>query len=333
MNVLKHFFNLSLFMGLTTLSFICNAGCWYTFGNTHNYSYTVNITSLSVASNQQPNTPLGPVMSIPQGGQTFFACHSAPVNMMTKFSETLTESAYPGIYKTNVAGIGIKVWVESSSNVVGNNLSVYGKWPTSSFGSFVFGKTYAQFYVIDVVSKDDGPLMLDFTVEGWINNTVSTSGGIKTADIKFTSDIPVTVKSCETPDISVDLKKHSKSDFASVGSTSAATPFNFAIKKCSKDMAAVKYTFKPAAGINLVNSGGSDQYITLRSGSTASGVGIQVLYANDTLVPFNSAVKYTGYNPSLGGDYVIPMKARYIRTGEVSPGSANSAVEFMMSYE
>ena len=156
---------------------------------------------------------------------------------------------------------------------------------------------------------------------------------MKTAEIKITSNIPLTVKSCETPDISVDLKKHSRSDFPSVGSTSSATPFNFEIKKCSKSMTAVKYTFKPAAGINLVNSGASVQHITLRSGSTASGVGVQVLYANDILVPFNSAQIYGGYSPSLGGDYVIPMKARYIRTGEVSPGSANSAVEFTMSYE
>lgn len=333
MKMLKHFLKLSLFLGLMVLSFISNAGCWFTYGGIYNYTYTVNTASLSVASNQQPNTTLGSVMTIPQGGQIFFSCHSAPVNMMTKFAETMEESAYPGIYKTNVEGIGIKVWVGGSSNVVGNDLSRYIYWPTANKGSFVFDKTYAQFYVIGPVSQGDGPLMLDFTVEGWINNTVSTSGGIKTADIKFTSDIPVTVKSCETPDISVDLKKHSRSDFPSVGSTSSATPFNFEIKKCSKSMTAVKYTFKPAAGINLVNSGGSDQHITLRSGSTASGVGIQVLYANDTLVPFNSAVKYTGYNPSLGGDYVIPMKARYIRTGEVSPGSANSAVEFTMSYE
>lgn len=333
MNILKHFLNSSLFLGLMTLSFITNAGCWFTGGGSYNTSYTINIASLSVSSNQQPNTTLGPVMTIPQGSQAYFACNSAPVNMMTKFSETLTESTYPGIYQTNVEGIGIKVWVGSSSNIVGNNLSTYVYWPASSSGSFVFDKTYIQFYVIGPVSQDDGPLRLNLTVEGWINNSVSTTGGMKTAEIKITSDIPLIIKSCETPDISVDLKKHSKSDFSSVGSTSTDTPFNFEIKKCSKDMTAVKYSFKPAAGINLVNSGGSDQHITLRSGSTASGVGIQVLYDNDTLVPFNSAVKYIGYNSSLGGDYVIPMKARYIRTGEVSPGSANSAVEFTMSYE
>jgi hypothetical protein len=70
-------------------------------------------------------------------------------------------------------------------------------------------------------------------VEGWINNSVSTTGGMKTAEIKITSDIPLIIKSCETPDISVDLKKHSKSDFPPV------PPHRLIeIKKCSKDMTA-----------------------------------------------------------------------------------------------
>lgn len=73
--------------------------------------------------------------------------------------------------------------------------------------------------------------------------------------------------------------------------------------------------------------------LSLRTGSTASGVGVQVLNANDTQVTFNNPITYTGYSASLGGDYVIPMKARYIRTGDVAPGTANSAVEFTMAYE
>ncbi|AKL11851.1 TPA: type 1 fimbrial protein [Kluyvera intermedia] len=249
----------------------------------------------------------------------------------------MTESPYPGIYNTNISGIGIMVWTEvyPPNIVVKNNLGSYHH----GFGDGFFEAAQhflikAQLYVTGPIGDEADALDLNFTIEGWNNTTRnSTEGGVEWSRLTITGHVPVTVKSCETPDILVDLKKHSKPDFTTVGSTSAATPFNFEIKKCSKDMAAVKYTFKPAAGINLVNPGASNQHVTLRTGSTASGVGVQVLYANDTLVPFNTAVKYTGYNASLGGDYVIPMKARFIRTGEVTPGTAESAVEFTMAYE
>lgn len=102
-------------------------------------------------------------------------------------------------------------------------------------------------------------------------------------------------------------------------------------------MTAVKFTFKPAAGITLVNSGTAAQHLSLKSGSTASGVGVQVLYQDGTLIPFNTASDITlssGYNATTGGSFTVPMKARYIQTAStVAGGTANSAVEFTMTYE
>lgn len=317
-------------------SFISYAGCNFKPGHSrYDYSYSIDstIASLSVARNQQPNTKLGPEITIPAGNVVEFRCNPVMNYAMIKYGMPMTESLYSGIYNTNIPGIGIKVWVSGFLQVVHNNPGQYGY----GSGHYIEGNIVAmkaQFYVTGPIGDEADALDLNLTIEAWENTTNNTTvGGLEWSRLTITGHVPVTVKSCETPDILVDLKKHSKLDFTTVGSTSAATPFNFEIKKCSKDMAAVKYTFKPAAGINLVNPGASNQHVTLRTGSTASGVGVQVLYANDTLVPFNTAVKYTGYNASLGGDYVIPMKARFIRTGEVTPGTAESAVEFTMAYE
>ena len=77
----------------------------------------------------------------------------------------------------------------------------------------------------------------------------------------------------------------------------------FALTAAPPEMTAVKYEFKPASVITL-NTAPYGQYLTLDSSSNASG-----------------------------GSFSIPLKARYVRTSTVSAGTANSAAEFVMTYE
>jgi type 1 fimbria pilin len=63
------------------------------------------------------------------------------------------------------------------------------------------------------------------------------------------------VPGCVTPSLTVPLGKHAKSGFSGVGSTSASTPFTFAINNCDAGLNAVKYTFKPASGLRLKTAG------------------------------------------------------------------------------
>lgn len=52
-----------------------------------------------------------------------------------------------------------------------------------------------------------------------------------------------------------------------------------------------------------------------------------------TPVAFEHKYAATGYDKTKGDGFDILLHARYIRTGTVSAGSANSAAEFEMSYE
>jgi major type 1 subunit fimbrin (pilin) len=193
-------------------------------------------------------------------------------------------------------------------------------------------KVYVQFYITGAVTPGNVAFNSP-TLAALIGpNYLSETDAVTFSNLTITGSVPVTVLACETPDITVNLKKHNSTEFPSVGSTSPTTDFNFTIKNCPKKLNSIHYTFKPASGITLKGSG-TGQYLTLDSDSSASGVGVQMLYENGTHVPFNTKTKYTGYNTSTGGSYTIPMKARYIRTGAISPGTANSAVEFTMSYE
>ncbi|MGK9176076.1 type 1 fimbrial protein [Yokenella regensburgei] len=190
-----------------------------------------------------------------------------------------------------------------------------------------------QFYIIGPVSSGTVTLPSPM-VAAWANTGTGDTGAVRYSELRINSgNVVVKAAACKTPDIQVDLQKHASTEFTAVGTTSPATPFNFEIKNCDPNINSVNYTFKPGPGVTLVSAGNNDQHITLDSTSSASGVGIQVLDAYDTPVPFNTKITYGGYNKTTGGSYTIPMKARYIRTGAISAGTANSAVEFTMTYE
>lgn len=331
-----------IFTGLLAQAAECRFADGYVV---QNVSVTLS-TSLSIARNA-PIGPIGNELLITNGSSsTKIDCDWGPDNK-TYFMDQLispgSTTSTSSVYQTNVPGIGIKVRVSdilggSILYTVENTLTSLGyidkaaSTVTTNIATVQLNKVYVQFYITGPVTPGDitfNSPMLKAVVGP---NYMSDDGALTYSNLTITNSIPVTVLACETPDITVDLKKHDSSDFPRIGSTSAATSFNFTIKNCPTNLNSVNYTFKPASGITLKGSG-DDQYLTLDGDSTASGVGIQMLYGDGSSIPFNSKTEYTDYVASTGGDYTIPMKARYVRTGTISPGTANSAVEFEMSYE
>lgn len=79
--------------------------------------------------------------------------------------------------------------------------------------------------------------------------------------------------------------------------------------------------------------------LSLESGSTARGVGVQVLLRGQLLAYGGSSAAAGAENRWLAGrsgngGFEIPMEARYVQTdAAVSPGSANANAVFMLSYE
>lgn len=77
----------------------------------------------------------------------------------------------------------------------------------------------------------------------------------------------------------------------------------------------------------------SKSVVALDGGSTASGVGVQLLDGSGNTMPFATQKIFTGYNKASGGSYTIPLQARYYRTGNVSPGTANTAMTVTINYQ
>ena len=331
MNI-KQLATIIMFLGLSSLSSISWAGCSSTTGS---YTVTSPKQTFTVARNKTLG-PVGTVMSIGPGPQVPLTCSVGTTNTYLKFGALLEPSATPGVYKTNVPGIGIKVWDDFSGNVVvSNDLQ---KWYNVTTGSSYSGLAFLtnikmQYYVIGPVETGTVLFPSNITVEAWANSTASTVGGVRYNILNWNGSAAVTAAACETPDIDVNLGTIDRGIFIK-SATSPTKSFNFKINNCSTGITTVSYLFKPAPGVSIVGTG-NNQYLTLDSSSTAKGLGIQVLYDNGNNVPFNTKTALTGYNTA-GGSYTIAMKARYIRTrnvGDVEVGTASSTAEFEMWYE
>lgn len=330
----KYLATLMFFFGMCSLSSISWAGCTSPTGS---YTVTSPKQTFSIARNSATRGPIGTVMSIGSGPHLQVNCSAGTVNSYLKFGSLLEPSAFPGVYKTNISGIGIKVWDDFRGTiVVGNDLQTwYTMWSTTTpYGAISWlTNIKMQYYIIGPVETGTVSFPSNINVEAWANTTASTVGGGRYNILNWSGTADVTAAACETPDIKVNIGTIDRGIFIR-SATSPTKSFDFKINNCGTGIATVSYLFKPAPGVNIVGTG-NNQYLTLDSSSTAKGLGIQVLYENGNNVPFNTKTALTGYNTA-GGSYTIPMKARYIRTrdvGDVEVGTASSTAEFEMWYE
>jgi len=125
---------------------------------------------------------------------------------------------------------------------------------------------------------------------------------------------------CSTPSV-VNHTLH-------VGSVGPAYDFSIDINNCPSWMRSVRYKLmaaQPGGGETVP----SNSTLPLLTGSTASGVGVQIRNQNDTLHPFN-VWQGVGYNHATGGNYSV----RIIRTAaNAQPGKVEAAIIFHMEYK
>ncbi|WP_213765792.1 fimbrial protein [Caballeronia sp. dw_19] len=148
---------------------------------------------------------------------------------------------------------------------------------------------------------------------------------------------PVTVAACSVvkSDIAVPLQNVHVSELPAPGSI--AYPTNFGIDLRCESNARPQITLTDAA--TPLNQ---STELTLAPGSTASGIAIQILY-NDALVRLGPApIFYTGSGAAItnsldlgtvSGGIHLPFTARYIRTGNLTPGSVLGRATFTFTYQ
>lgn len=141
---------------------------------------------------------------------------------------------------------------------------------------------------------------------------------------------------CEAPDVKVEMGEYSSREFLAYGDTTPPKSFDIKLNKCSTGLSKINYSLAATPTAPAVNP--LLGIVELNRSSTAKGVSLQVLDSN--LQPIQLNKEYT-FNTSTieGGNFSIPMNARYIRTlptGGSSPhvtgGTADAEITFIMNY-
>ncbi|MBY4769222.1 fimbrial protein [Burkholderia ambifaria] len=302
----------------------------------------VYVSGLAGTINVDPNVPVGTVLyegRASDDGAYQVKC-SGKMGTTTWFTEG-TEIRLPGVtnvYATNVPGIGIRLF---------SNFSETGRaaYPVTLTGSrnateWIFGVAFA----LQVIKTGDFGLG---TVSGLVGGM--RVDGFNQQVFYFHLRTPVVIQpraptcNVKTKAINVNLDTVLASQLAGVGTTSAEKKVDDIMLTCTGATQIAGVMGKTDMYITLTdvtNPGNRSSTLSLTRDSTATGVGVQILRGDNTLVSYGPDSREPGNaNQWFVGTYSnatvsIPLKARYIATdATVGPGTANAAATFTMSYQ
>ncbi|WP_283149065.1 fimbrial protein [Silvimonas soli] len=135
--------------------------------------------------------------------------------------------------------------------------------------------------------------------------------------------------------VSVPMGTYGTGKLATSGSRIGATNFNIALTGCPASMSGISISLHP---VNGTIGASANSIATLAPvAGVATGVGLQITKSGTTTpvgfeVAFPSNSGYTG----TAGNYNIPLTATYVNTGgtgTVTAGSANTQVEYTITYQ
>lgn len=197
-------------------------------------------------------------------------------------------------------------------------------------------------------------------------NTFSHAGSFKMLafSMSITGNIQIVSRTCSTPDVVVPMGTHQTKTFTGLNSASGWQDFSIVLNNCpafhgtyttnaptwtsqsgswptgsgtsgSRNNNSLLFRIDPArTAINAPNGVLSLDPSATGGAPAASGVGIQIARANNAPMPLGRD-QGSGLNlRTTEGSYSIPLRARYLQTGEqVTPGPANASATFTITYQ
>ncbi len=135
---------------------------------------------------------------------------------------------------------------------------------------------------------------------------------------------------CTVPGQSVTLPGVSSTKFAGPGTPAGGQSFSIQFTGCPAGFNRVGYTLQPLGSAATQYAG----ELPLSAGSTATGVGIQVM-SGGSAATFNTSLPLSAYSKTAPSNlYSLPFSARYIQTGStITPGTVNGQMQVLMDYQ
>lgn len=278
-------------------------------GTQHTFSFSAN------CSNNSANSAVKP-------GSIVIACFTGAGAEVSNL---------PGVYSTEIAGIGISLRNQNGQRVAGlgvgcdtRNTPIAILDENYSFGSSV------TLSLVKIAEKYSGNTLdsLKNAFKLGVYNSGVVIGDTVSYTFSYAGAINIKTTSCKvnTPIINVALGDWFISDFTGQGISTETKPFSILLE-CDE-----------STRINAVVSGSADSsqpgtiYLTGNEDNTAKGVGVQLLDESAKPLALNS--KFFIGTAQTGGQYAINWKARYIQTAaRVLPGIAKSSVTVTFIYD
>lgn len=282
----------------------------------------------------EPDTPVGTIVYEDniQSGHIKMECQAT--GNKYKGYVTLTDAdarskVLEGVYQTNVPGIGIRMAEGRDQTPAFNSTHIVTPMHFYSYGS-------SSWSVIDTIFYASLQLVVTGDIEDGYLDTASL-----TAEEKWGSDViarilvsPTVVhiqtNTCNLVDknIYVPLRTVHANDFdGQYSDVLTDDSFKIEISDCRAGTQ-IDYQFNSAGSTGVTDG----NILDIASGdSAASGVGIQILDKNDNTLSFDRA--YTAISSTSANEVAeIPLKARYVKTGDVKAGKVDAIATFEVFY-
>ncbi|MBJ9268756.1 fimbrial protein [Citrobacter freundii] len=326
--MIKRWRSLAICSGLVLFYPTTSAACSIVGGEEPSTA-TITIPALTVNADTAPGTI---IYSQESFGENITVSCNGDGDIYTGYtvltdSDARSDNPLAKVYQTNVPGIGVRVgWSKDGLAMTEASLVTpmhIGGSRTQRSTYLIHSRATAQFVVTGQVSSgnlDSGQLNAD-----WLY------AGLTVARVRFS---PVTVNvqsnSCNLVEKNVlaPLSTIVASELANgVSRTVSDDSFKIQLNNCSAGIQ-VDYQFTTAGSTGVTD--GNILNIATRD-SAASGVGIQIMDSNDNVLQFDrnyTAVAQTTQDQSV----TIPLKARYIKTGNVKAGQVDAVATFAVYY-
>lgn len=279
------------------------------------------------------NAPVGTVLAASDAAPSLAAETGCNVTRTITVAGVLASNVSTNIptYQTNVAGVGVRYQVTGAWNE---------SWKVPKTETLPPYSSTNQNWFIRAELVVTGPVG-----SGAVTNLPSMTFSFTGPCIKpVTAIIPTTTtansvvaaRGCTvaTPNISVAFPDVPVSTFSTIGSTGPAKPFQIQVS-CGANVNAFVTLTDATDPTNVSDT------LSLTPTSSAKGIGIAIFDAQNNRLSFgpSSATQGNVHQFSLGSTSTAPdtvtasLTARYVRTGNITAGPANSQAILTMSYQ
>ncbi len=303
--------------------------------------YDINSQPITVDATAPLNSLIGVVLLADNASDRFQVTCTGATNtgdIASWLSVTRPKIAGTTMYESGVPGVGMRVFMrmqDGSSAYLATSIRNAYKWTPLSF----VPQTELHLYRIGEIEAGRS------IATGEIAEAITFGAGItnelKWMTFRLTDTIQVIPQAMTcgvtTPEIQVPLPGARATAFGGIGSTLGGQPFQIEMR-CRDGVSWANRNVHVVL-TDQSNPGNLSDTLTLSEGSSARGVGFQILKGS-TVIRYGPDSTEAGTEnrwlagSTSNGDFIIPLQVRYVKTAEqVQQGSAVARATFTISYD